>query len=119
MSVKTKALVCSVSIKDLVIQPFKGSGPGGQKRNKCETAIRLIHPPSGARAESQVHKSQTQNKKAAFRKLAEHPDFLSWARMEAARACGLEAEIEKRVDQAMQPRNLKVESRQPDGTWSE
>ncbi len=55
----------------LTIQSYKASGPGGQHRNKVETAIRIIHKPTGLIVTASDNKSKAQNKKAALKKLKE------------------------------------------------
>ena len=60
----------TVRKSDLEIKYYRGSGPGGQHRNKVETACRMKHIPTGITTCSEEFKSQAQNKKAAFRKLA-------------------------------------------------
>lgn len=55
--------------KDFKVQTFKGSGPGGQHRNKVETAVRITHIATGISAESTNSKSQSQNRSSAFLKL--------------------------------------------------
>ena len=65
-----KQLVYSVTKKDLLIDFFIASGPGGQHRNKVETACRIKHKESGLVYECTKYKRQSQNKKEAFRKLA-------------------------------------------------
>jgi len=50
---------------------FKASGNGGQKRNKCSTAVRITHLPSGISATSCNTRSQHQNRSDAIRKLKE------------------------------------------------
>ena len=57
-------------ISDLEFQTFKASGPGGQHRNKVETAVRAIHRPSGITASATDSRSQHQNKQNAIRKIA-------------------------------------------------
>lgn len=67
--------VLSVTIKDCDVQTKRGSGAGGQNRNKRDTAVRIVHRASGAVGESQEERSQLQNKRTAFRRMAESLKF--------------------------------------------
>jgi protein subunit release factor A len=51
------------------VDTFKASGPGGQHRNKRETAVRVRHLPSGITALATEHRSQARNKALALRRL--------------------------------------------------
>jgi len=51
------------------VETLKGSGPGGQHKNKTETAVRLLHRPTGIRAQASERRSQGQNMGVALERL--------------------------------------------------
>ncbi len=61
--------------KDLVqqcdVDHYRASGPGGQKRNKTSSAVRLRHRPTGLAATATDDRSQHVNKRRAIRRLRE------------------------------------------------
>jgi len=54
---------------DLKISYYKGKGPGGQKKNKVETACRIVHIPTGLKVEIDEQRTRGQNKKIALKKI--------------------------------------------------
>lgn len=53
------------------IHTYRASGPGGQKRNKVESAVRICHVPSGVTAIAAESRSQLENRPHALRRLRE------------------------------------------------
>ena len=57
------------------VDTYRASGPGGQKRNKTSSAVRLRHPPSGLIVIAEESRSQHENKAKALARLR-HALFL-------------------------------------------
>jgi len=56
-------------LKDCQIETYRGPGPGGQKRNKTSSAVRITHLPSGLNAIAGESRRQSTNKEVALRRL--------------------------------------------------
>ena len=93
--------------KDFTVQTFRAGGKGGQNQNARDSGVRIIHDASGARGESREHRTQPENKKAAFRRLVDSERFQTWLWIENARVTG---ELDRWVDDQMRPENLLIET---------
>jgi len=57
--------------RDCDLAFFRASGPGGQHRNKAETAVRVVHRPTGTIAAATEERSQSRNREVALERLRE------------------------------------------------
>ena len=118
-SVMKKELLFSLTRADFDFTYFCAGGPGGQKQNKTASACRVKHEPSGAVAESRVHREQLQNKRAAWKKCVELPVFQLWLKRKIARD-NLSAQERKAQDEKIK-RDLASDRVQTefrvDGEW--
>ena len=64
-------LECDVNV-------YIGSGPGGQHRNKTESAVRLTHRPTGLAVSATERRSQLMNRGAALERLRQTLKKLSY-----------------------------------------
>jgi protein subunit release factor B len=109
-----KEILFSVTAADCEWSYTKGTGAGGQKRNKTSSAVHCNHRPSGASGYSESSRSQLDNKRDAFVKMAETKEFKTWHRLETMRRNGQMAQVDAYVEREI--KKVKVEGK-VDGKW--
>ena len=110
----TRELVLRVTIDDCEVQTFRCGKHGGQRGDKKDTGVRIVHPPSGAVGESREERSQIQNKKIAFGRMAKTKEFQLWNRMTAMKY----PSIDEVVREQLEEKNLVIEGKDSRGRWS-
>jgi len=66
-----------IESRQLRIEYFKSSGPGGQHKNKRFTAVKVTHIPTGIFSVAAEQRSQAQNKKTALERLKRKIEVLT------------------------------------------
>lgn len=112
---KKRKLVFSVTLKDCDVETFTVGGNGGGGKDTSNTGVRITHRASNAVGRATDSRSQLQNKRLAFKRMAETSLFKGWIKLEAARRQGVPS-IEAQVDEMMESHNLKVEQFR-NGRW--
>ncbi len=82
-----------MKMEDLEISTYRASSAGGQNVQKVETAIRIIHKPSGLVVTCQDERSQTQNKLRALSVMASKLQQAERDKQEAAVAAERKGQI--------------------------
>jgi len=118
---KEKELLFSVGPKDFKWDFFKTSGPGGQNKNKRDTACRCTHIASGAIGIGSEEREQGKNRRIAFERCVNSEKFRAWHRLECARVLidkNERRKIEREIDAELSRReNLLIEVRDQDDNW--
>lgn len=73
---KTEAVL---NEEDIIEQFYRGSGKGGQRRNKVSTAVRLVHKETGLVVTKESGRKQSDNRRDVRERLAEKLEELGAA----------------------------------------
>ena len=112
-----RRVLFSVTAADCDWSYTRGTGAGGQKKNKTSSAVHCIHRPSGAHGYAEETRSQAKNREVAFTKMADTKEFKDWHRREVMRRTGQQAIIDAQVEVEM--RRVRVDRKNADGRWEE
>ncbi len=58
-------------LRECEVHRYRARGPGGQKRNTTDSAVRIVHRPTGVSATATESRSQHENRRRALRRLRE------------------------------------------------
>lgn len=113
-----KRLLFSITSKDFETQTFSVGGHGGGGKDTSNSGVRLIHRASGAVGEGREHRRNTQNRRAAFERLAATKKFQDWLKIECAKRMGqqvpetpkeIRARVNQMVDEGLRDGSIRIE----------
>ena len=85
--------------RQVIIETYRSRGPGGQRKNKVETAVRLTHLPSGIKVAATEQRSQSDNRRVAFERLRERLIKLNRPKKRRIASSLPLAAVEKRMEE--------------------
>jgi protein subunit release factor B len=115
-SLKNKEPLFSITADDCDWSYTRGTGNGGQKKNKTSSAVHCKHRASGAYGYSETSRSQLDNRRDAFKKMIETDTFQTWIKLEFMKRSGQMDEIERKVEQDLKKVKLEIKI---DDRWTE
>ena len=108
MDKSKRQLLFSVTKDDCDWSYTRGTGNGGQKKNKTNSAVHCRHRASGAKGYSEASRSQLDNRRDAFVKM--------WHKLETLRRTGMMDQIDRKVAEELTKIKLEIRI---DGRWTE
>lgn len=121
--INKKELLFSVGPKDFKWEFYRSSGPGGQNKNKRDTACRCIHVESGAIGIATEEREQRKNRILAWKRCTESEKFKTWFKLECSKrmiTSDMKKRIEEKIDLELEnEKNLKVEVKDNFNNWVE
>lgn len=109
---------------DFEMTTFSVGGHGGGGKDTSNSGVRLTHKASGASAEGREARTNTLNRRSAFKKLVENQRFKNWLKMETAKQLGrpqletkeeIAARVEKEIKEGLMNGTIIVEEFEVDG----
>lgn len=101
--------------RDTEIETYNSGGPGGQHKNKTQTAVRLRHLPSGAVVTASEERSLRDNLRVAFARLRARLAALNYVPKPRRPTKPSRAARERRLQGKAKRADIKAARRRPGG----
>ena len=100
--------------EEVKVTTFKASGPGGQHRNKTESAVRVTHLPTGVTVIASESRSQHRNRIVALERLRKRLKAMFAEKRPRKISSVPQRERERRLEEKKQRSQAKARRRPPD-----
>ncbi len=99
--------------RDCTFEAFRATGPGGQGVNTTDSAVRLVHEPTGIVVVSREHRSQLQNREQCLRKVQAILRARSIPPKRRVKTRPTKGSIERRLKEKRGRSDIKASRRRP------
>jgi protein subunit release factor B len=99
--------------RECTVTPYRSSGPGGQKKNKTESSVRVVHEPTGITRVATESRSQSANRLRALERIRLALIEKRRKRKKRVPTAPSEASRERRLQEKTRRSRLKKERRAP------
>ena len=100
--------------KEVEMTFYRAGGPGGQHRNKTETAVRLVHRRSGVTVTATERRSQAQNRELAWERLIAAIKKLNYRPRKRKATKPTKGSVKRRLDSKRKRSDVKKKRRSVD-----
>ncbi len=101
-------------LRECKVQVFRSSGHGGQSVNTTDSAVRLIHEPSGIVIVARRERSQLMNKRVALRQLRSRLEAVNHQVKPRTATRPSKAAVERRLNAKHMQARKKLQRSKPD-----
>jgi len=84
--------------RECEVTPYRSSGPGGQKKNKTESSVRVVHLPTGIVRIATESRSQRRNRERALERVWEELRRRARPRKRRVASAPTRAAVERRLE---------------------
>ena len=100
--------------RDCEVVPYRSSGPGGQKKNKTESSVRVVHLPTGIVRVATESRSQRRNRELALERVWDELRRRARRRKPRIATAPGRAAVERRLAEKRRAGERKLRRREPD-----
>lgn len=99
--------------REVDLETYRAGGPGGQHRNKADTAVRIHHRASGVTVTATERRSQRQNRELAFERLIKRLKAMNTVPKKRRPTAPSRGSVERRLESKRKRKSTKASRSKP------